>query len=406
MNSGEVGENGCCKEVPVSPATVAVVEAKAFTEQHASAQPLSQPRCSPPTNAHAQLDYKAQDNTLHHPKVQSGGAESLRKTYASRSVLLFRIEFVTIYQHGQRSTDRPATPNEGSATFLCRSEPPGSAGVTGRMDPPEINCTTGVTRSSWSMKQLSLAIPARGDGRQYEFTKARSLSKLSLPSQEHSDISLTRTFTHFQGMLTLPSLKGELKLLARTHPTELTAPPKIDSIAKHTTERNRLRWTACSIGSENRKSRIQSISSTVQFVVETNLKQKNVQVRDQTIHTLTDTITNKVMITPCALRDRCTPGQIDLRFCIPQASGREKLQNVGSCPDRQRLIDRLNVGKRKRNPMYVQYERHKAHLEKEDRLPTKQFLYRRNLEEPGEIRNLMRYLKALTKAGDFYIVLI
>ena len=192
--------------------------------------------------------------------------------------------------------------------------------------------------------------------------------------------------------------------MAGTHPTELMAPPKIDSIAKHTTERNRLRWTACSIGCENRKSRIQSISS---IVVETNLKQKNVQVRDQTTHTLTDTITNKVMITACALRDRCTTSRIDLRFCIPQASGREKLQNVGSCPDRRRLIDRLNVGKRKRNPIYVQYERHKAHLEKEDRwLPTKQFLYRRNAEETVEIRNLMRYLKALTKAGDFYIVLI
>ena len=153
--------------------------------------------------------------------------------------------------------------------------------MTGSMEPPEINCTTDVTRSSSSMRQLSLAIPARGDGRQYEFTKAR-LSKLSLLSQELSVISLTRTFTHFQGILTLPSLKGELKLLAGTHPTKLTAPPEIDSIANHTTDRNRLRWTACSIGSENRKSRIQSISSTVQFVVETNLKEKNVQERDQT----------------------------------------------------------------------------------------------------------------------------
>ena len=398
-NVCEVVERVRIGTVPANPAAVAIVEATARTEQHASAQPPSQPQNCSAANARTQLGCETRDNTLPHETVQSGGAEPLTNIYALRSMVP-RVPFRIVSarnQQGQQAIETISTLQEEPATTPVQSILARSAGETGKPEPPEISFTAGATRDGSSVSKEGSANATGGENRQYEFANTRSSIKLSWPPQELFFTSLMNPFAHFQGLWIPPFLKGEPKLMIETIHTDLTAQPEIGSTGVPASDRSRLRWSGYSFGSfvgaTFRQKLMRCFNNGVQFLRTTTLKEKNAQISERT-HTLTDTNRSRVMYTPCALQDRCTD-QMNVWFCIQQAIGRENRRKVTPLVDRRRLIAGLIVGMR--NRMNKKYERHKARVENEERLPTTQLLYWQDREVAVYKRTLMRYLKSYRK---------
>ena len=200
---------------------------------------------------------------------------------------------VAISPHGLQTT---RTLDEGSAATLVQSQLAQCTGVTGMPEPLARNCTEGVARDD--SRRINVAISASGNNGQHEFSNTRPSKQLSLPLQKPYFTTLIFNFAHFQGLSTLPFLKGESRLTIGTQRTDLMAPRQISSTGDPTTEGSRLGIAVYGVVNFGCKQ-AHHIIKGVQLGDEVCLKENNMRIRDRLTHTLTNTTTSRVMFTPC-----------------------------------------------------------------------------------------------------------
>ena len=313
----------------------------------------------------------------------------------------FGVASVTPLQHGQQTVN---TPDVGSAPALLLSQLARCAGVTGKTKPSERSCTGGAARGDSTVRRTNLAILACGNSRQHEFANTRSVKQLSLPLQEPYFIALTIDFTHFQGLSTLPFLKGELRSMIGTQRIDSVASLDIRSTDNPATGRSRLRLMNHGFGSPDGpttgRGRTRHIFPGVQQNGVAELKNNNAQIRNLYTHALTSIDTVEVKLLPSALRNR-NIGQTNLRLRVPKQNGRaNELDSVKSSECQLRLSERLIEGRRRRDRLkFVAQKVNKPNEMKRNDERWKRRIIRRHIVKPF-IPHLSR------EAGNWYIVLI
>uniref|UniRef100_A0A182PWW1 Peptidase aspartic putative domain-containing protein n=1 Tax=Anopheles epiroticus TaxID=199890 RepID=A0A182PWW1_9DIPT len=153
---------------------------------------------------------EARHNALLHLPAARQRADVLTHSSATKVGVLFRIVPVVVHH--------------GSSVTLMEGSLANTLGVRGSSEPLQLGLTADITRSENGSQRIDVQISARGSDRRYELSGARTVQKLSLPSQELNYPFLINNFPQFQKLPIQSFLKAEPKLLIGLQHMELMTP--------------------------------------------------------------------------------------------------------------------------------------------------------------------------------------